>query len=93
MDDKKNHLTSVSSANLTFWTWYAVETDWDYGYVAVYSGNKWTNLQGTLTTNNNPNVTILEWNDRQLRWMGAGNHELTPFAGKDIYLGFRFQIR
>ncbi|NJD78922.1 MAG: hypothetical protein FIB08_17820, partial [Candidatus Methanoperedens sp.] len=89
---KKINLTGVSNANLTFWTWYSMETDWDYGYVAVYSGNRWTNLQGTLTTNSNPNSNNLgngitgnsgEWIQETMN--------LTPFAGNNVYLGFRFK--
>jgi len=37
---------------MTFWTWYVIENNWDYGYVMVStdSGNTWTNINGTLTT-------------------------------------------
>jgi hypothetical protein len=38
-------LTQVSSAHLTFWTWYAIETGWDYAYVEVSKdGRTWTPL-------------------------------------------------
>lgn len=91
-------LTFQSGGNLTratlyFYTYYSLEADWDYGYVSVLDGDDWINIQGTLTTNTNPNgpnqgngitgssgsVWVLEQMD------------LTPFIGKNITLGFRFK--
>ena len=40
-------LAGLDAATLTFWTWYEIEADWDYGYVAVSvdDGHSWQLLQ------------------------------------------------
>lgn len=37
--------------------WYQIELDWDYAYVSVSTdgGATWVNLEGNVTTNDNPN--------------------------------------
>jgi len=73
---KEVDLTAYSNADLTFRTWYAMETDWDYGYVAVsLNGNVWDNLPGTLTTTSNPNGNNLGNGITGQWWMGTGNYE------------------
>lgn len=49
-------LSGVSSATLTYWTWYDIEADWDYGYVEVSTdgGASWTILQTPHSSNENP---------------------------------------
>ena len=46
---------------ILIWTWYDIETDWDYAYVQVSEdgGQSWANLAGNITTNYNPNGTNL----------------------------------
>ncbi len=88
------NLSGVTEASLTFWTWYAMETDWDYGYVMVSDngGNNWVNLPGTLTTNADPNG-----NNLGNGITGSSNGwvqetmDLTTYAGSKILLGFRFK--
>jgi immune inhibitor A len=49
-------LAGVQSATLTFWTWYDVESDFDYAYVeASLDGQHWQTLSGSSTTNSDPN--------------------------------------
>lgn len=45
-------LTSLPSATLTFMTSYAIERDWDYGYVEVHdlTMDTWCTLEGLTTT-------------------------------------------
>ncbi|PWB55567.1 MAG: hypothetical protein C3F06_02205 [Candidatus Methanoperedenaceae archaeon] len=86
-------LTSYSNAELTFRTWYAMETDWDYGYVAVsLNGNVWDNLPGTLTTTSNPNGNNL---GNGITGSSGGwvqeTMNLAPYAGNRIFLGFKFK--
>ena len=87
------NLSGLSSATLNFWTWYSMETDWDYGYVAISSdGNSWTNLQGTLTTNSNPNGNNL---GNGITGSSGGiwvqeSMDLTQYVGKKMLIGFRF---
>jgi hypothetical protein len=43
---------------LTFWTWYDIEEEWDYGFVEVSidGGTTWTPLAGSITRDSsNPN--------------------------------------
>jgi immune inhibitor A len=49
-------LSSVRQATLQFATWYELEKDWDYGFVAVSTdgGTTWTTLKGTTTTTDDP---------------------------------------
>ena len=41
---------------LSFWTWYEIEANWDYGYVQVSTdgGYMFDNLEGNITTTGNP---------------------------------------
>lgn len=41
---------------LRFWTWYSIETNWDYAYVQLSTdgGNSFVNLEGNITTDYNP---------------------------------------
>lgn len=50
-------LSSVDTATLSFWTWYDIEDDWDYGYVmaSVDGGETWTPLPTENTVDTNPN--------------------------------------
>jgi len=43
---------------LTFWTYYEIESDWDYGYVEVHdvTTDEWFTLPGLLTTHALPNA-------------------------------------
>ncbi len=88
------NLTGITGANLTFWTWYAMETDWDYGYVMVSDngGNNWINLRGTLTTSTDPNGNNLGngITGSSNAWVQE-TMDLTPYAGKKLLLGFRFK--
>lgn len=88
-------LTGLGSATLNFWAWYSMELDWDYGYVAVSTddGNSWTNIQGTLTTNTNPNGNNL---GNGITGNSGGvwiqeTMDLTPYVGSKILLGFKFR--
>lgn len=90
---KEINLTGISNASLTFWTWYSIEKDWDYGYItASTNGNDWTNLQGILTTNTNPNGNNLGngITGSSPGWVQE-TINLTPYVGGKILLGFRFK--
>lgn len=49
-------LSQVSEATLTYWTWYDIEADWDYGYVEISTndGISWTILQTPHSATGNP---------------------------------------
>ena len=44
---------------LTVWVWYNIENNFDYAYIQVSTdgGTTFDNLEGNITTNNNPNGT------------------------------------
>jgi len=48
----------MSGAKLDFWTYYEIETDWDYAYVEVHdlTTDTWTTLPGLKTTTTLPHV-------------------------------------
>ena len=62
-NDRNARLTSLIGLDVTaddtlfFWTWYDIETDWDYAYVEVSTngGISFTSIPGNITTNYNPN--------------------------------------
>ncbi len=56
-------LTRVKSASLTFWTWYDIEKDWDYAYVAVSTdgGHTWDSLKGGHNADLNVSGNNLGW--------------------------------
>jgi len=77
-------LRRVESATLRFWTWYEMESFWDYGYFSVSTdgGATWTVLETPNTTDENPND----------RAFAAG---ITGFSGGNDprpapYLGIRY---
>lgn len=72
---------------LRFWTWYDIETDWDYAYVEVSTdGSTFFPIPGNITTNSNPNG-----NNRGYGITGSsgggwvsGVFDLSMFAGQSI---------
>jgi hypothetical protein len=57
------NLSGVDTATLSFWTWYDIEDDWDYGYVMVSAdgGETWTPLPTEDTVDTNPNGNSFGW--------------------------------
>jgi immune inhibitor A len=91
-------LTNLSAASLHFWTWYDIESGWDYAYVAVSTdgGHTWDSLQGVHNTNTNVNGNSLGWSYTGISGGGAApvwvqeQMDLTPYAGKKILLRFEY---
>lgn len=52
----ENGVSIGNSDTLFVWLWYSIEPDYDYGYVSLSTdgGNTFVNLEGNVTTNNNP---------------------------------------
>lgn len=90
---KEVDLSGYSNANLTFYTWYSMETDWDYGYVGVsINGISWSYLPGTLSRNTDPNGNNLGngvTGNTNGSWIRE-TMDLTQYAGNKILIGFRF---
>lgn len=87
-------LPEARSVTLALRARYQIEQDWDYAYVRVSTDNgaTWTNLAGDITTNENPNGQNLG-NGITGASNGAyvaASFDLTPYAGKNVLLGFRY---
>ena len=84
-------LTEVEAATLHFWTWYDIEEDFDYGYVAVSSddGHTWETLPGTHTTSDDPNQANygFGYTGKSTDWLEE-QVDLTTYAGRQILLRF-----
>lgn len=60
LEERMLALNTPVGGTLTFWTWYDIETEWDYGFVEASTdgGATWTPLTGSITaTSNNPNAS------------------------------------
>ena len=89
-------LTGVSQATLTYWTWFDIEADWDYGYVTVSTdgGQTYQTLKTPSSTDTSPNNSNLGWGytgnsggQQDPVWIQE-SIDLTPYAGKQILLRF-----
>lgn len=90
-------LRNATQATLSFWSWYDIESDFDYGYVAVSvdGGRTWTTLRTERTTTADPNGNNL--GNGLTGASGAPNPgwveqraDLGAFAGKQILLRFEY---
>lgn len=92
-------LSAVSSATLSLMMWYEIETDYDYGFVEVSAdgGAAWTSVPSEYTkvvdTGSGPVNAITGFSSdipgNVNGWVRA-NYDLTPWAGKQIKLRFRY---
>ena len=91
-------LSGLSSATLTFWTWYDIERWYDYAYVEASSdgGRTWTILRGRHSTDENPvaaaygpGYTGKSGGASAPAWVEE-TIDLTPFAGGPILLRFEY---
>ncbi len=91
-------LSGLDAATLTFWTWYDIESGWDYGYVTVSvdGGQTWQSLQTDSTTLANPQGN--SFGAAYTGKSGGGDvpmwvqetADLTPFANQEILLRFQY---
>ncbi len=90
-------MTKATSTKVSFWTWYEIEKDYDYAYVAVSTdgGTHWTTLPTQLTTTDDPNGQNLgngytgnSGGDKPA-WVRQ-EADLTAYAGKQIKLRFEY---
>ena len=90
-------LSSVTKATLSFWSWYDVEPDFDYVYVAVSTdGQTWTTMKTDATTTSDPNgnnlgngMTGMSGGGSKPAWVKQ-SADLTAYAGKNIRLRFEY---
>jgi len=90
-------MSKATSPKLSFWTWYEVEKDYDYGYVAVSTdgGAHWATLPTAATTKEDPNgqnlgngFTGTSGGDKPA-WIRQ-EADLSAYAGKQILLRFEY---
>jgi hypothetical protein len=83
---------------LSYWTWYEIEKDYDYAYVAVSTdgGSRWTTLAAPATTRDDPNgnnlgngYTGISGGGRSPVWIRE-QVDLSAYAGKEIQLRFEY---
>jgi immune inhibitor A len=90
-------LSKATQTTLSFWTWFEIEKDYDYGYVAVSTddGAHWTTLATSATTTEDPNgqnlgngYTGTSGGDRPV-WIRQ-QADLSAYAGKTVQLRFEY---
>ncbi len=85
--------TNVTSPiQLSYWTWYDIEKDWDYVHLAASTdGQNWTLLKTPSGTDYNPSGASFGWS-----YTGQSNGwiqqdvDLSQFAGKKVQLRFEY---
>jgi hypothetical protein len=91
-------LSGVSKATLSFWSWFDIETDFDYGYVAVSTdgGQRWTTLRTDATTADDPNgnnlgngMTGKSGGGSKPAWVKQ-SADLGAYAGTKVLLRFEY---
>ncbi len=90
-------LAKATKPVLSFWTWYEIEKDYDYGYVAVSTdtGQHWKTLPTAATTTDDPNgqnlgngYTGTSGGDKPT-WIRQ-EVDLSAYAGKQILVRFEY---
>ncbi len=79
---------------LTFWTRYNIQTGYDYAYVQVSSdgGETWWEINGTLSTLENPHRRNLGFGitgSSNGSWV-LGSYPLTNYVGQEIIIRFAY---
>lgn len=91
-------LAGATSPKLSFWSWFEIEKDYDYGYVAVSTdeGAHWTTLATQATTKDDPNgqnlgngMTGNSGGGAKPDWVRQ-DADLSAYAGKRIQLRFEY---
>lgn len=91
-------LTGKTSASLSFWTWYDIEENWDYGFVQVSTdgGTTWTSLpiagtSSSIDSSGMPEIAaqLPGFTGNSGGWVQK-TADLSAYAGKNIQLQFRY---
>jgi hypothetical protein len=91
-------LSKATRPTLSFWTWYEIEKDYDYGYVAVSTdnGQHWATLPAPATTKEDPNGTNLgngftanSGGGEKSSWVQQ-TVDLSAYAGKQVMVRFEY---
>jgi immune inhibitor A len=91
-------LRSQTAPKLAFWTWYGIESDYDYAYVTVSTdgGLRWTPLKTEASSSTDPNgqnlgngITGSSSGETATGWKHL-TADLAPYAGKQALLRFEY---
>lgn len=86
-------LSDVDTATLHFQTWYDIEEDWDYAYVAASTdgGETWTALPGEHTTTNDPTSQSYGpgYTGESGGWVDE-TVDLSAYAGSEVMIRFEY---
>ncbi len=86
-------LSGVSSATLTYYTWYDIEEDYDYGYVEVSTdgGQTFTILDTPSCTSSNPsgNNFGCGYSGQSSDWIEE-SVDLSAYAGQTVLVRFEY---
>jgi hypothetical protein len=88
--DRRLRLTAPVGGALSFWTWYEMERDWDYGFVEVSTdgGAFWTAIPGTITRlNTNPNSSTA-WRNSLVGGQASSSAAITGASGGWVRANF-----
>ncbi|MEW5872666.1 MAG: hypothetical protein AB1894_25625 [Chloroflexota bacterium] len=89
-------LSGVKQATLSYWNWYDLEEDWDYGYLLISQdgGKSWSPLRTSASRDTNPNgnnygsgFTGRSGGGETPAWIQE-TIDLSAYAGKVIWLRF-----
>jgi hypothetical protein len=98
-DNLNHHVTTlnpvrvVAGDTLRFWTWYDIETDWDYAYVEISTdGVVFIPIAGSITTEYDPHGHNLGYGitGNSGGWVEA-LFDLSDYYGKLIYIRFSYK--
>jgi immune inhibitor A len=102
-DDSNSRLTGafdlsrVDTATLNYWTWYDIESDWDYGYVEISTdgGRSWTILQAPYSATDNPSGNAYgpgytgTSGGNEATWLEE-SVDLSGYAGQEVLIRFEY---
>ena len=85
--------TNVSGPiKLSYWTWYDIERDWDYAYLAASTGGQnWELLKTPSSTDYDPSGASYGWSyTGQTNGWIQEEVDLSKFAGQKVQLRFEY---
>ena len=91
-------LSDVDAATLRFWSWYNIESGWDYAYVAISDddGASWTPLQTLYSTRANPQgnsfglaLTGHSGTGEQAEWVEQFT-DISAYTGGEVLIRFEY---
>jgi PKD repeat protein len=87
-------LTLAARANLTFWSWYNIEDDWDLGVVEVSTdlGATWTRMTPEGGYPSTSGIFGDGYSGTSSGWLSTSEEEfdLGPYLGNIVLIGFHF---